>query len=78
MSRLPAVKPRQLIRALEREGFRVVRQSGSHVVLRREDPRRRVTVPVHSRDIPTGTLHGILRDAGISPERFRTLLRGRR
>jgi len=43
-------------------------------MLRREDGRR-VTVPIHSGDIPTGTFHRILKQAGLTLEEFRRLSR---
>ena len=73
--KLPRVEGQQLIRALERAGFEKVRQGGSHVHLRREDDRKRVTVPVHKgKTLPAGTLRGILRDAGIDIDELRQLL----
>jgi predicted RNA binding protein YcfA (HicA-like mRNA interferase family) len=73
--KLPRVEGREVIRALERAGFEVKRQKGSHVHLRRASDQRRVTVLVHSgRTLPPGTLRGILRDAGIEVEEFRRLL----
>jgi len=73
--KLPCVEGQQLIRALERAGFEKVRQRGSHVHLRREDDRKRVTVPVHKgKTLPPGTLRGILRDAGIDIDELRQLL----
>jgi predicted RNA binding protein YcfA (HicA-like mRNA interferase family) len=73
--KLPRVDGQQLIRALERAGFERVRQKGSHVHLRRESDRRRVTVPVHKgKTLPPGTLQGILRDAGVNAEKLRQLL----
>lgn len=75
MSRLPALRPRDVIRALERAGFRVDHQTGSHVILRNDaDPPKRVTVAVHSRDLPRGTLSSILREAGLTGEEFRPFL----
>jgi predicted RNA binding protein YcfA (HicA-like mRNA interferase family) len=53
----------EAIKALERLGFTMIRQSGSHVRLARED--RRVTVPMH-RSLNVGTLQSILHQAGIS------------
>jgi predicted RNA binding protein YcfA (HicA-like mRNA interferase family) len=55
------------IRALERLGFRKVRQVGSHVQLAKGD--RRVTIPNHNAIAP-GTLRSILRQAGIELEEF--------
>lgn len=71
--RRPQVRPRVLIRALERDGWRQVRQRGSHVKLEKDD--HIVIVPVQNRDVPPGTLRSILISAGISDERFLELLR---
>lgn len=73
--KLPRVEGREVVRALERAGFAVRRQKGSHVHLRRDSDQSRVTVPVHSgKTIPPGTLRGILRDAGVEVDEFRQLL----
>lgn len=73
--KLPRVEGREVVRALERSGFEVRRQKGSHVHLRRESDGRRTTVPVHSgKTLPPGTLRAILRDAGLDPEDFRKLI----
>lgn len=65
-SDLPILKPRELIRALERMGFRLLRKSkGSHWQFEHPDGRR-TTVPVHKgRDIGPGLLRKILRDIEI-------------
>jgi predicted RNA binding protein YcfA (HicA-like mRNA interferase family) len=62
--RLPPVKPRDLIEALERKGWRVDRIRGSHHVLIHPEERRAVTIPAHGRELKRGTLFGILRVAG--------------
>ena len=62
-----------MCRALQRAGFSVRRQKGSHVVMRRDQPPAQVVVPLH-RSIDTGTLAAILDAAGVSVERFRDLL----
>lgn len=74
--RLPAVKPREVIRALERAGFVVTRTKGSHCrLVHREDPARRTTVAMHaSRDLPRGTLRDIIEQAGLTVEEFIRLL----
>jgi len=72
--RLPAVKPRQLIRALERRGWSVERTSGSHHVLVHAELRRVVSVPLHNRELKAGTLMGILRVAEISRDELSRLL----
>jgi predicted RNA binding protein YcfA (HicA-like mRNA interferase family) len=75
MSDLPVVRPRQLIRALERAGFFVHHIRGSHHYLRHPDrPGILITVPVHTRDLKRGTLRAILRQAGLTPDDLRSLL----
>jgi predicted RNA binding protein YcfA (HicA-like mRNA interferase family) len=73
--RLPAVKPREVLRALGRAGFIVHHTSGSHYVLKHpERPNLRVTVPYHTKDLKRGTLASILDQAGITAEEFTKLL----
>jgi predicted RNA binding protein YcfA (HicA-like mRNA interferase family) len=59
--------------ALERAGFTFLRQRGSHMILRRDNPRALVTVPDH-RAIKRGTLRGIIADAGLTVGEFIALL----
>lgn len=75
MPKLPAVKPKEIIRALEWLGFSRHRKSrGSHIAMSHEDGRR-VIIPVHhGRDIPKGTLFGIIKDLNISKEEFLKLI----
>ena len=72
MPSLPRVSGAQTIRALEKLGFVVVRQRGSHVILRRGSIG--CAVPNH-RELKTGTLAGVLKQAGISTEQFIEALR---
>ena len=73
--KVPRVGALELVSALKRAGFEERRQKGSHLHLRRESDKRRVTVPIHKgRDIPTGTLRSILKDADLSLEEFQELL----
>ncbi len=74
MPRLPAVTPRQLIRALQRVGFEVDHQMGSHVVLRRSSDNTRVIVPWHNRDVGRGLTIRIVKSAGLSQDEFVSLL----
>ena len=76
--KLPWVDCQKLILALKRAGFEEKRQRGSHLHLRRPSDGKRATVPVHKgRTVPIGTLYGILRDADISIDEFRKLLKTR-
>ncbi|MGK7913123.1 MAG: type II toxin-antitoxin system HicA family toxin [Synechococcus sp.] len=74
MPPLPTVTGKQLIRALEKIGFVVVRQKGSHVRLKHEDGRI-ATVPVHTgKNIGKGLLRKILRDVDLTVDAFLELL----
>ena len=74
-SPLPAVRAKELTRALERAGFVLRRQRGSHQIWFHPDLKKRVSVPVHTGDVPKGTLRQILRDADLSVEDFLGLLK---
>jgi predicted RNA binding protein YcfA (HicA-like mRNA interferase family) len=65
--KLPLVSGAEAVRAFERLGFSVVRQRGSHIILRRGASG--CVVPNH-RELKTGTLAGILKQAGISTDEF--------
>ena len=72
--KLPSdVSGQELVKALQRVGFVVNRQKGSHIVLRRENPFARVVVPDH-KQIRLGTLRQILNEAGLSVEQLLELL----
>jgi len=74
MGLLPMLPAHRVIRVLEKAGFEVQRQTGSHVRLKHVDGRV-VTVPAHgSQDIGRGLLRKILRDADITPTDFLALL----
>ena len=73
--RLPALAADDVVRALERAGFRVHRIKGSHHHLRNpERPRARPVVPMHRGDLPPGTLRAIIQQAGLSLDEFVDLL----
>jgi len=77
MPKLPAVKPRQIIRFLEQNGFILDHTSGSHFIFYNSVSRRRAVVPRHNRDIPKGTLMSLLREAGFTREELLPFLAGR-
>jgi predicted RNA binding protein YcfA (HicA-like mRNA interferase family) len=68
--RIPNVNHLDAVRALEKVGFRIIRQ-GKHIVM--SDGTRQVTIPRHN-PIKAFTMGGIARDAGLTPEEFRKLL----
>ena len=70
MPKIPGVNHLDAVRALEKAGFRVVRQ-GKHIVMGNDQ--RIVTIPRHN-PVNAYTMGGIARDAGLSVEQFRDLL----
>ena len=67
MPSLPHVSGAEVVRVLQRLGFSVARQRGSHIVLRRGATG--CVVPNH-RELKVGTLSGILKQAGLTAEEF--------
>nr|VFK55582.1 MAG: Predicted RNA binding protein YcfA, dsRBD-like fold, HicA-like mRNA interferase family [Candidatus Kentron sp. TUN]VFK63295.1 MAG: Predicted RNA binding protein YcfA, dsRBD-like fold, HicA-like mRNA interferase family [Candidatus Kentron sp. TUN]VFK72173.1 MAG: Predicted RNA binding protein YcfA, dsRBD-like fold, HicA-like mRNA interferase family [Candidatus Kentron sp. TUN] len=75
MTSLHNVDYRQIIRALQRDGWIVVRQKGSHIRLQKHMGKKtlKVTVPAH-RTVDRSTLSSILRQAHLDADRFMALL----
>lgn len=67
MPKLPVVSGSDVVRALERLGFVVARQRGSHIMMRRGSSG--CVVPNH-RELKAGTLVGLLKQAEVSPQEF--------
>jgi|GEM_PF-38018 len=77
MATLPTLKPREVLHVLLRTGFYIHHQRGSHARLfHKERPELRVTIPIHSRDLPEKTLRRILRQADLTEKEFLKLFRG--
>lgn len=75
MPPLPRVTGRELVRALERPGWEVVTQRGSHVQLRHSARAGRVTIPVHAGEtIGPGLLRSILSQSGLGADELRSVL----
>jgi predicted RNA binding protein YcfA (HicA-like mRNA interferase family) len=68
--RIPGVNHLDAVRALEKAGFRIIRQ-GKHVVM--TDGTRILTIPRHN-PVNSFTMGGIVRDAGLTAEEFKKLL----
>ena len=71
MPKFPGLSGADLVKALEKLGFTKVRQSGSHMVLRRDSTG--CVVPNH-KELKVGTVNGILRQAGVSAEELKSVL----
>ena len=74
MPKLPSLTPREIAAILERKGYVLDRTKGSHRVFYHPETRQRVVVPFHKKDLPKGTLHAILKQAGISRDELDDLL----
>lgn len=71
--KLPVISSRECVSALQRAGFTIQRQNGSHIVMRHDDPYALAVVPDH-RPIKPGTLRNIIRQAGLTVDEFVKLL----
>jgi predicted RNA binding protein YcfA (HicA-like mRNA interferase family) len=71
MPKLPGVNHLQAVRVLEKSGFEIVRQGKKHIVM--SDGTRFLTSP-RNNPINAFTMGGIVRDAGLTIDKFRKLL----
>lgn len=65
MSKLPNLKPREVIKILKKRGFVELRQTGSHLHLYEPNLKLRVTIPIHNKDLKKKTLKSILSQAKL-------------
>jgi len=73
MSKLPHISGADVVKALQRKGFTMRRQHGSHIILRRDIPFSQTVVPAH-KQIDRGTLRAILRQSDIGIDEFVSLI----
>jgi predicted RNA binding protein YcfA (HicA-like mRNA interferase family) len=70
MPPLAGISGKEAIRKFARLGYVIIRQRGSHVRLRHEDPTRRpITIPLH-KELKLGLLRQLIKDAGLEIEDF--------
>lgn len=74
MSKLPRVSGKECVKILEKSGFYIKRQEGSHLILRKNDPFAQVVVPNH-KELDKGTLRSIIRMASLSVDEFIKLMK---
>ena len=72
MTNIPSISYRRVVNALQRAGFVVVRQRGSHIRLQKrvEESVLKLTIPAHN-PVNKNTLAKIIKDAGLTVEEFR-------
>lgn len=71
--RPPQIRPKDLVKALQKAGFVKIRQTGSHVYLKHSDGRL-TSVSVHPGTIPTGTMRAILEQTHLTAEKLKKLI----
>lgn len=68
---MPTTTPKKLLKVLRKKGFYISRQSGSHMILHHKtDKTKRVTLPIHNKDLKPGTLASVLKQAGIDKKKI--------
>ena len=68
MPKLPALTAKKLIKALEKIGFELDHQTGSHRIYYHPRTARKAVIPYHVKDLPKGTLLSIIKQSGITKE----------
>jgi len=75
---LPKIRPlsaQKLIKILQKAGFRIIRQKGSHVIMI-NDRNVRIVIPVHpGKDVKPGLIRAIIKEAGLSRQDFFRLIK---
>lgn len=66
MPNLPSLKPREIAKLLEKAGFTLKHTTGSHYIYYKKGIRRPVSVPFHTKNLPTGTQRAIIRQAQLT------------
>ena len=69
MSELPQVSGKDAIKAFGKLGFHIVRQRGSHAILKKDGFPILLSVPLHD-ELKKGTLRSLIRDAGLTVDEF--------
>lgn len=72
MAELPILSGRDIVKALAKDGWQMVRQRGSHMILVKTGHMATLSVPDH-REIARGTLRSLIRSSGLTVEQFAAL-----
>ena len=73
--KLPIIKPKQLVKVLEKKGCIFKRQTGSHQIFYYLEKQKIITVPIHPKDLKRGLLRAIIKELDLSIEEFVELLK---
>ncbi|MBI2595878.1 type II toxin-antitoxin system HicA family toxin [Candidatus Daviesbacteria bacterium] len=72
MAKLPQIRPKDLLKFFQKQGFMISRQTGSHLRLVHPDGRK-ITIAIHNKPIAPGTLNSILHQAEMDKDTFLNL-----
>ena len=72
--KLPILKPAEMIKALEKAGFIIVRTTGSHVIMWKEGLLRPIPIPLHSKELKRSLQTKIIKEAGFTHDQFAVFL----
>lgn len=75
MPKLPSLKPKEIAKLLEKAGFQLKRVTGSHYIYYKKGVRRPVSVPFHTKTLPSGTQRAIFREAELTLNEIFKLLK---
>jgi predicted RNA binding protein YcfA (HicA-like mRNA interferase family) len=73
MATIPVLGGRDVVKAFSRDGWRVARQRGSHIILVKDGSMATLSVPDH-KEVAKGTLRALVRASGLTVEQFLELL----
>jgi predicted RNA binding protein YcfA (HicA-like mRNA interferase family) len=68
MTNTPSLTPKEIVKILKQKGFVLDRSRGSHQIWLHPVSRKRAIIPMHNKDLPSGTLYSILKQAGINKD----------
>jgi len=71
MPKFPVLIPKKLIKIFLKEGFIIDHITGSHYVMFNAISNKTITIPYHTKDLPRGTIHAIIKLSGIEIKKFR-------
>ena len=72
--KVPILKPAEMVNALEKAGFYIVRQTGSHIIMYKKGLPRPIPIPIHSGELKRNLQNHIIKEAGLTTEEFLKLL----
>ena len=75
MARLPSISGLEAVNAFNKDGWSMVRQTGSHMIMTKPNTEATLSIPRH-KELDRGTLRKLIKHAGLNVDEFVSLLRG--